>query len=597
MIIIPRPQKMIVFDGIYNLGKGLVASEKNSEKVGKDALLLGIDIKVGNYGEENVFFYNDATLKEEEYEISVDVGGIKIISASAQGTFRALSTLKQILEQKEDNSIPFLKINDYPDIPVRGIMLMAHSSCIYKMETVEYIVDRLAELKYNMLQLYFDTFVFEYDSFRKQLEGKMYYTKEEIRHLDAYCKERHIELMANVETFGHMSELLACDEFAHLGITRDDGPKFSVNPILEESFEVVAKILDDLLPNFSSGTVNIGMDETYGLGEHETEEYCKTFGIDGAYLDFLEKVSCYVKEKHGKRSMFWGDMAAKYPERMSEISKDNIYVDWGYEPGHKFDRNAVACREAGLDFYVSPGTHQWGTITGRTDVMVQNIYFSAESGRHYGASGFLLTDWSINCTPSITLLSITYGGAFSWNSGNSYSFSESHNEMDCLFRTSVSDDVLWYYDKFIAKSTGKSCAEIVYRMGNYWFMEQPKTNATWNGTILVKNFMSGDDEYSILNNSQLKRIKNYMMEIRKELDECHFKAENGELIMKELTSACELVIFAADSLMKKNSAEYDENEIDAEKLIENYRSLSDAHFCVQNEIGTVRAIKKWKGIS
>ncbi len=56
---------------------------------------------------------------------------------------------------------------------------------------------------------------------------------------------------------------------------------------------------------------------------------------------------------------------------MKKLPKDITFVDWGYEPAHSFERNIMACREAGMDIYVAPGTQCWGTYSSKTDVMVQ----------------------------------------------------------------------------------------------------------------------------------------------------------------------------------------------------------------------------------
>ena len=41
-------------------------------------------------------------------------------------------------------------------------------------------------------------------------------TPEEILELDAYCKERHIELAPSISTFGHLYKMLGCKQPNHL---------------------------------------------------------------------------------------------------------------------------------------------------------------------------------------------------------------------------------------------------------------------------------------------------------------------------------------------------------------------------------------------
>ena len=54
--------------------------------------------------------------------------------------------------------------------------------------------------------------------------------------------------------------------------TEDQVPS-TLNPLLPESFEFVCNLYESLLPHFSSQYVNIGLDEAYGLGRYQIEEY------------------------------------------------------------------------------------------------------------------------------------------------------------------------------------------------------------------------------------------------------------------------------------------------------------------------------------
>ena len=591
MFIVPKPQSMTTYNGICAVDD-LKVSADVFEIICKYAEFFGLDIKPST-NSANLFFYKDADLKDEEYEILADEGGIRIAYSTDCGLFRSFSTLKQIVAQAEDGKVPSLKIHDFPDIPVRGLMLVVNDKRLYTIDTLHYLIDRLAEVKYNSLQLYFDTFVFEYDSFKKHLDGKVYYTKEDIHHLDAYCKERHIDLVANIETFGHLQELLATDEYKHLANTRDDGINFSINPLLDESFEVIKSMLDDLLPHFSSTTVNIGMDETYGIGTNETKAYCDAFSVGDIFTGFLTKVSRHIKEKHGKRSMIWGDMMAKHRDSVKDMPKDVIFVDWGYEPGHKFGENALLCKEHNLEYYSAPGTLMWASFTGRSDLMVQNIHFAAEAARSHGGKGFLLTEWNAMRATAVSMLPYCFGGAFSWNSGYAINISEADNESNCFFRNEVVWDVLSYYDKFIVGCDG-TCAESLYRMGNYWMLEQPDSSATWNGTLLAKEFTKtciGD--HKPLGVVKVKRILNYLCECREELAGYTFNNDESGMRKAEILTSCDYAIFAAKMILEEYGQEVNDTRIpDKDEFIERLRAVDASHFKTTFEDMIVKRINE-----
>ncbi len=550
MNIIPRPQKTIYLNGNFEGEKKFSVSKEIFEKFSVAWKTFDVAISESSSGKENVVFFVNPNFEKEEYEICIRKNEIEIMHSTDEGAFRAIATLKQIIDAGKKEAIPCMRINDKPDIPVRGVMLWPSDMGVPTLEELYRLVDMFALMKYNMIQLYFDTFMFEYDSFRRYLDGKSYITQEEIHLLDAYCRERHIELIANQELLGHMTRWLATDEFKHIGIPVEGmETPFTMNPLLDESFELAKKIIDDLLPHFSSNLVHIGMDEAYGLGVGDTKAYADTFGNSALLADWITKISEYIKKKHHKRSMFWGDYAVKYYDTMKALPKDVIFVDWGYEQGHKFDRNILACKEAGIQVYVAPGTQLWNTFTGRTDLMIENIYDAAEAARFFGADGFLLTEWSLTDIPTVASLTYAMGAAFSWNSGYNMSIAEGGNESNCRFRNEIVKDVIKFYDEVILKSTGeRSCADLIFRMGNYYHLEQPDAVATWNGSQLFNQIFCKGCANGYLTPETIIDIIEYMEKIRGRLPECRFDREDSAEIMKELQYAVDVVIAAANAM-------------------------------------------------
>lgn len=586
MNIIPIPKKSIPLSGNYEGTKPLRVAQDKFDAFQIAWKTFRLPVEQVSAGEENVYFLENPDLGKEEYELNVRKQDIEIIHSTAEGAFRALSTLAQIMVQEE---IPCVKIQDKPDIPVRGIMIPVYEETVPKLETLYATIDLMASVKYNMVQLYFDSVIFEYDSMGNYTAGKSVITKEEIRLLDAYCRERHIELMANQECLGHMHCWLKYDEFKPLAITTERAQPFTVNPLLDETFDFAKRLFDDLLPNFTSPHVHIGMDEAYGLGLSETQQYCQTFGEAALLADYITKISGYLKDKYGKRSMFWGDYAVKYPDTLKMLPKDVIFVDWGYEPAHSFDRNILACKEAGLDVYVSPGTQTWGTFSGRTDVMVQNIFEAAEAARFHKAAGFFLTNWDVTYHPVMNGLSYVIGGAFSWNAGYNDSIAESGNEDNCRYRNIAVKSALRYFDEVVLQSAGsRSCAQIVYKMGNYYHFEQPDSIATWNGTQLYNTFFSPGLKNCDLCAESLQDIVAYMERLKKQLKECSLERDDKDAVIHELLVEIDTVIVAARVLLVKQGACDPElvSEIDAltGRALENMRRYNKASAYIEGTV-------------
>jgi hypothetical protein len=169
-------------------------------------------------------------------------------------------------------------------------------------------------------------------------------------------------------------------------------------------------LYDELLPHFSSRQVNVGCDETFDVGQGRSMAECERVGSGRVYLDFLIKIYQEVT-KRGFRMQFWGDIIMAYPELVKDLPKDGIALEWGYEANHPFAEHGEKFSQAGLSFYVCPGTSAWNSIAGRTDNAAQN-------GNNYGADGYLITDWGDNghwqALP-VSYLGFAAGAADAWS--------------------------------------------------------------------------------------------------------------------------------------------------------------------------------------
>ncbi len=76
-------------------------------------------------------------------------------------------------------------------------------NAVMKPETLKKLVDYLSAFGYNMLQLYTeDTYEVDGEPYFGYLRGG--YSKEELREIDAYCKEKGVELVPCIQTLTHL---------------------------------------------------------------------------------------------------------------------------------------------------------------------------------------------------------------------------------------------------------------------------------------------------------------------------------------------------------------------------------------------------------
>jgi hypothetical protein len=251
-------------------------------------------------------------------------------------------------------------------------------------------------------------------------------TGEEILALDAYCRERFVELVPNQNSFAHMDHWVKLERYKPLAEAPDgfDYPwgghsdtGFTLCPGDPRSLELVRGLFDELLPHFSSKLFNVGCDETFELGQGRSKEICARRGRERVYLDFLLKIHRLVKA-HGRTMQFWGDIILHKPELIRELPKGIIALEWGYEASHPFDKDGRLFHNAGVPFYVCPGTSSWNTFAGRTDNALGNLLSASTNGLKHGAIGYLNTDWGDNghlqYLPA-SYLGFAAGAAYSWS--------------------------------------------------------------------------------------------------------------------------------------------------------------------------------------
>ena len=178
----------------------------------------------------------------------------------------------------------------------------------------------------------------------------------------------------------------------------------------------MTSLYDELLPHFSSRMINVGCDETFDLGVGRSRVECERRGKGRVYLDFLLKIY-EATQSRGHQMQFWGDIVMEHPELVTELPQDLIALEWGYEAKHPFDDHGAKFAQAGLQFYVCPGTSSWNSIAGRTHNALGNLLNAAENGLKHGASGYLITDWGDNGhwqVLPVSYLGFAAGAAYAW---------------------------------------------------------------------------------------------------------------------------------------------------------------------------------------
>lgn len=436
LVFLPRPRTIRDAGGVFTPGEGVsIAIQGDSASLVpiagrvqaaiRESWRMECPVAAAAASEGNPWFLLAIAPGHpaEGYRLSISPPRVLLEASEPAGLFHGTQTVAQALRQC-GSTLPAGEIVDSPDFPNRGVMLDISRDKVPTMETLLSLVDIFSELKYNHLELYTEH-TFAYSGHREVWAASSPMTGDEIRRLDAYCRERFVELVPNQNSFGHLHRWLSLPRYRHLAECPDgfDWPwggrsssPFSLDPADPGSAALLEELFSELLPHFGSRLFNVGCDETFDLGQGKSQELCARRGKGRVYLDFLLKIHEMVRRR-GRTMLFWGDIIMEHPELVAELPRDSVALEWGYEAQHPFAEHGARFAGSGIPFWVCPGTSSWNSLAGRTDNCLGNLRAAAEGGLANGAAGCLVTDWGDNghwqALP-VSFLGFSAGAAQSW---------------------------------------------------------------------------------------------------------------------------------------------------------------------------------------
>lgn len=437
--IFPKPQQIII--------KPTYLGDKRVGKIVNDFSQNLVDVGCGfieqDLASKTVLLISQTNdiLHDEGYKLEIDESEIRIYAKTEQGAFYALMSLKWLfIQTKIESAI----IVDEPDLKVRGVMIDISRSKVPTVETLKEMIDWLSSLKYNHIELYVEGFSFEYQHFPQVLKEGNYLTLKQYLEIEDYAIKHYMDFVPNQNGFGHMGDWLKQDEFHYLAecpegfrIWGSKRTSATLDPTHPDSIKLVQQMYQDMLPYTKSTYFNMNFDEPYELGHGRSKEQCEKTSIEDVYINYFNTLADTVRDYH-KTPMLWGDVLVKHPEKVKELPKDVIFIDWGYHKTYDFLGHAKMLEENNVQYILAPGTATWSTITGRYIDMKTTIENSTSAAKAHQGLGILLTDWGdighLQYLPS-SYIGFAYGAILSWSKG-------SIEDAKMCLRTYVKDDYL-----------------------------------------------------------------------------------------------------------------------------------------------------------
>lgn len=366
----PKPLKVIPTNSAFALDRytAIFTSENESdyEKVGqflakKIKSKIDLEIPVNRdapEGTQRVIYINRSDSLEmespEAYELYITQDTVILNSNTAEGAFRGIQTLRQIIPEASNDTlaeqriwpIPSGKIVDNPNFAYRGSMLDV-ARHFFSVEDVKRYIDLLSYYKINVLHLHLTDdqgWRIEIKSWPKLTEiggstevgGEAggFFTQEDYTEIVTYAAERYMTIIPEVDMPGHTNA--ASVSYPFLNGNGKTPKLYEGTQVGFSTFDTrkdtVYAFIDDVVREISAITpgpyFHIGGDESHVTKKKD-------------YIHFVEKVEKIVK-KHGKRMIGWDEVAT------ADIDSTSIAQWWASE------ENAKKAVEKGMQLIVSP---------------------------------------------------------------------------------------------------------------------------------------------------------------------------------------------------------------------------------------------------
>lgn len=228
---------------------------------------------------------------------------------------------------------------------------------------------------------------------RPELASRGAFSKQEIKEFVARAQDCGIEVIPELESFGHMGYITKLKEYHHL-FEAVEGKRFgAICPSHPETLEILEDLIREVSELFTSEYIHAGFDEVnFGscprCRERLTKE--KPWEIFAQHAETVRGIMA----KNGKKMMMWGDHLTSEKELADRLPKDITICDWQY-----FDVNVSSVAyllEKGFDVICCPALTNFFKVIHPRESNLQNIKDFATVAANFqsaGALGIMNTVW------------------------------------------------------------------------------------------------------------------------------------------------------------------------------------------------------------
>lgn len=233
LLIFPTPKYLKKLDGEFAVNRILkiYGNDKDLHIFEREVDRLFITEPVNSQNQADIILINNNSLGREAYNLNISKHKITIESSSSTGLFYALQSIKSLYKGLENKLyLPALEVYDEPRYGYRGFMMDIARNFRDKSIVLKYL-DLMAENKLNVFHFHF----IEDEAWRIEIPGlpelievgarrsplfhlgnalqpaygsgidetKYYLSRADFIEILKYAKEKHIQIVPEIETPGH----------------------------------------------------------------------------------------------------------------------------------------------------------------------------------------------------------------------------------------------------------------------------------------------------------------------------------------------------------------------------------------------------------
>lgn len=304
-------------------------------------------------------------LESQGYHLALAADSIRIESPNTVGIFYGIQTLDQLIG--DDGAFQPGEALDWPDLPVRMVMV----DPARQNETPEYyrrMIAFCARYKINALLIHLtddQTSCLYHENYPELMHPRAWRAAD-IRDLVAFARGHHIELVPEIESFGHSRMFLRRADYRDI-LHRNLKDKSTISwmqptapgyanvlcPASPKTYEYLEKMYGRAADTFPSRFLHIGFDE---VDMTECDRCNEAFpGIERPAWFLKHLLRCRdLAAARGRTVALWGDMLFAHPAILDGLdARDLIVYDWNYKADVS-DESVRFFKEKGFEVMACP---------------------------------------------------------------------------------------------------------------------------------------------------------------------------------------------------------------------------------------------------